>query len=180
MTRVLVTRNLQKPTMYLKPKFVSLSPQRYLREQGQGKFLITPETSVFTFPQSANATLTFKMSDNCACWADLPIAYVVSPPTLKETAADSAYLNLTILDPANVNLTNAQKELMLWHFKLGHFHLEWVQKLFRVREGENEPTLSSCHKVNACQLPQCAACHYAKMHLRPTDSITEKKVIKKD
>jgi hypothetical protein len=72
------------------------------------------------------------MSDNCACQADLPIAYMVSPPTSWETATDSAYLNLTILYPANVNLNNDQKELMLWNFNLGHFHLEWVQKLFHV------------------------------------------------
>ena len=109
-----------------------LSPQHFVREQGQGSFLITPNDSVFTFPGWTLTTLTFSSTHDCRCRADLPIAYVVSPPTEGETATDQAYLTLSVLDPANSNLTNAQKELMLWHFKLGHFHLEWVQRLFRI------------------------------------------------
>ena len=106
---------------------------------------------------------------------------MVSPLTTGETAADNAYLTLSVLDPANSNLTNTQKELMLlWHFKLGNFHLEWVQQLFHVQEGESELTLLSHHKVNTCQLPQCAACDFAKMHLRLTESVLEKKVIRKN
>ena len=55
-----------------------------------------------------------------------------------------------------------------------------VQKLFRIQEGESEPILLTLHKANACKLPQCVACHFAKMHLRATEAMTEKKVIEKD
>lgn len=36
------------------------------------------------------------------------------------------------------------------------------------------------HKANACKLPQCVACHYAKMHLKPSGATTEKKVVEKE
>lgn len=157
-----------------------LSPQRYLHEQQGGTFLITSNKSIFTFPGHDKPKLTFHMWDGSSNRPDLPIAYVASPQTAEERAHDDAYQALNVLDPVNANLNLAQKELMLWHFRLGHFHLEWVQKLFRVREGEDESILPTKHKANACKLPQCAACHYAKMHLRPSGSTTEKKVTEKD
>ena len=157
-----------------------LSPQRYLHEQQSGQFIITPRGSIFTFPGNDNARLTFQMWDDTTFRSELPVAFVVPRTTDFERAHDQAYLGLNVLDPENVNLSNAQKELMLWHFKLGHFHLEWIQKLFRVREGDVEAILPSKHKANACKLPQCAACHFGKMHLRATEATTEKKVAAKD
>jgi hypothetical protein len=63
----------------------------------------------------------------------LPIAYTILPTQGVVSTLDHAYLGLNVVDSDNVNLTLAQKELvMLWHFKLGHFHLEWIQKLFRI------------------------------------------------
>ena len=156
-----------------------LSPQRFFHEQGQnagGQFTITSEGAVFTFPGPQRRKLTFRMWDDSTGRSSLPVAYIVPPPTDLETKVDEAYSALSVLDDANINLTLAQKELMLWHFKLGHFHLEWIQRLMRVREGEDEPVLRTKHKANACQLPHCAACHFAKLHLRATESTVEKTV----
>jgi hypothetical protein len=99
---------------------------------------------------------------------------------MEERELDSAYLGLNILDPDNNNLTLSQKELLQWHFRLGHFHMEWIQKLFRVREGDGQSVLPSRHKANSCPVPQCAACHYAKQHLRATKATIETKVEQKE
>jgi hypothetical protein len=109
-----------------------LSPQWYLHEQQAGTFLITPNDSIFNFSGKDKAKLTFRMWDDSGTKPDLPIDYLVLPLKAEECERDTAYLGLNVLDPGNENLTVCQRELMLWHFKLGHFHLEWVQKLFRV------------------------------------------------
>jgi hypothetical protein len=101
------------------------------------------------------------------------MAYVVPPMTRQESVFDKTFALLNVLDEVNVNLTSGQKELMSWHFRLGHFHLAWIQKLFRVPEGESEGVLPTKYKANSCVLPQCAACHFAKMHLRPTEATTQ-------
>jgi hypothetical protein len=142
-----------------------LSPHRYLHEQQSGSFIITPTESIFRFPDDKSSQLTFRMWTDSNTRSDLPIAFIVSSPTERESVHDHAYLELSILDTDNVNLAVTQKELMLWHFRLGHFHLEWIQKLFRVREGEAEAILPTKHKANACKLPQCAACHFTNAML---------------
>jgi hypothetical protein len=93
--------------------------------------LITPTASIFHFP-STHATLTFRLWDGSTTQLDLPLAYVVLPLTMEERDIDSAYLGLNILDPDNLNLTLSQKELLQWHFRLGYFHMDWIQKLLRV------------------------------------------------
>jgi hypothetical protein len=149
------------------------SPQRLLHERKSGKFMMTPDGGVFTFPgKEKRHRITFRLWQNGPKTA-LPMAYVVPRMTQQESTFDETFALLNVLDEANVNLTSGQKELMSWHFRLGHFHLAWIQKLFRVTEGDSEGVLPTKHKANSCVLPQCAACHFAKMHLRPTEATTQ-------
>ena len=76
----------------------------------------------------------------------------------------------SVADESNQNLTSAQKELLLWHWKLGHANLQWIQTLCR------EPTTNHHHfvletrhpKTSSCVLPKCAACMLGKkMHHMP-------------
>eukprot|EP00957_Ditylum_brightwellii_P189814 14450636-Ditylum_brightwellii.AAC.1 len=46
------------------------------------------------------------------------------------TAADSDPLNTwNILDNSNTNLTNSQKELLTWHYTIGHLGFDWLRHL---------------------------------------------------
>eukprot|EP00957_Ditylum_brightwellii_P011152 844994-Ditylum_brightwellii.AAC.1 len=46
------------------------------------------------------------------------------------TAAVSDPLNAwNILDDSNMNLTTSQKELLAWHYTLGHLGFDWLQHL---------------------------------------------------
>jgi hypothetical protein len=109
-----------------------LSPQRLFAEQKSGKFVLTHGGCVFTFPGNEKHRLTFKQVDDHLGKADLPIAYTAPKPTTLEKESDDMFARLNVLDPGNANVTSSQKELLLWHFKLGHFHLAWIQNLFRV------------------------------------------------
>jgi hypothetical protein len=45
------------------------------------------------------------------------------------TISNSAVAFLNVTDEVNQNLTASQKELLLWHWRLGHAHFQWIQML---------------------------------------------------
>ena len=49
------------------------------------------------------------------------------------TPSPFSYNNL-VLHTHNNNISLAQKELLLWHYKLGHVHMRWIQQLLRQRD----------------------------------------------
>ena len=109
-----------------------LSPQQYFKEQNDGKMTVTSTGASFQFPTTKNV-LTFHLIDG---GPDLPMSYV----HIADTSTPRALINSVVAEQ-NTNLTGPQKELLRWHFKLGHFNLQWLQSLTRVREGESEPVL---------------------------------------
>ena len=88
---------------------------------------------------------------------------------LGSTASD-AY---GILSDQNLNLSPAQKELLLWHNRLGHAGFAWIQSLMRPRKGvEGDPSepafiptkYPQTAKLRQEEYPNCAACLMAKAH----------------
>ena len=143
------------------------SPVAYFKQpenvnQG-GSMSLNENGGSFVFPRT-RAKLSF--------WFDtsmlLPVTQPERRPCAHKEACDRAFLNVRVTDDENQNLTRAQKELLHWHYKLGHIHMDWVQKLMRVREGEQDPILPTRNRAASCPIPVCAACQYGKAHLRPT------------
>jgi hypothetical protein len=50
-------------------------------------------------------------------------------PVLRATCCSQCEASPLVLDPTNTNLTSPQKELKLWHDRLGHCGFGWVQRL---------------------------------------------------
>jgi hypothetical protein len=75
---------------------------------------------------------------------------------------------LSVTDQTNQNLCPAQKELLLWHFKLGHAGFQWCQKLCRVSTDPfREQILVPKHSnVSSCAIPLCTACQLSKQTRR--------------
>lgn len=75
---------------------------------------------------------------------------------------------------ANVNLTEPQKELLRWHYKLGHVSMKRIQWLFRA--GALATTEKSKRvQANAMVLitgPLCTACQYAKQRRKTKPGTT--------
>jgi len=74
---------------------------------------------------------------------------------------------LSVSDESNQNLTRAQKELLQWHWRLGHCHFQWVQSLAahpRIHDdGLDKPVLLTKNDgVSSVAPPLCAACKLAK------------------
>lgn len=80
---------------------------------------------------------------------------------------------LSVTHKTNQNINASQKELLLWHWKLGHAGFGWIQKLAarqcNPKEGQEEPILSTKQPtVSSCQAPLCTACQMAKQNRRGT------------
>ena len=70
---------------------------------------------------------------------------------------------LSVADETNQNLTRAQKELLIWHWKLGHAGFTWVQQLSRTERDGMEPVIKpKLTTASTCPAPLCAACLLAR------------------
>jgi hypothetical protein len=89
--------------------------------------------------------------------------------------ANEAKTYPTLIDAANVNLSASQKEVLLWHQRLSHASISWIQHLMHNRKWhQDHDLLTSLHLgpfipcKNACSLNcnistlKCAACLCAK------------------
>ena len=77
-----------------------------------------------------------------------------------------------VVEGSNRNLTMAQKELLKWHFKIGHFNLQWIQKLMRRGPNGEEPIIPTKISQSAsCERPLCSACQFGKMTRRGAGSM---------
>jgi hypothetical protein len=73
--------------------------------------------------------------------------------------------NLTVADEVNQNLTAVKKELLLWHWKLGHADMQRVQMIIRTPQdtSPHEQILFPRVKTaSSCDHPLCADCRFAK------------------
>ena len=82
----------------------------------------------------------------------------------------------TVLQRTNWNLSEPQKELLLWHNRLGHINLQHVQTLLaKPRDkGIRRILKPSNNKSSHCTICNCEACQYAKQKRRnPRTAITK-------
>jgi hypothetical protein len=91
-----------------------------------------------------------------------------SLPANEETQVMALSGILQVTDEANRNLTGAQKELLKWHYQLGHVGFQWLQWLIR----SGRITVSNKNSLSKCPPPKCAACAYGKAMRRATEATT--------
>jgi hypothetical protein len=89
-----------------------------------------------------------------------------------DTPKAVAALNITLntVHESNLNLTEAEKELLTWHPCLGHLSFRKIQFIMRTGVLSRSESHLSLHTA-ACRIvnpPKCAACQYGKQHQRPT------------
>ena len=80
----------------------------------------------------------------------------------------------------NHNLSRPQKEVLLWHNRIGHVGCGWIQSLMRKRKdavgNDSVPPVipTKCASAHKCDQPKCPACLLGKMHrLSPKTSVTK-------
>ncbi|KAI2503664.1 hypothetical protein MHU86_10788 [Fragilaria crotonensis] len=95
-------------------------------------------------------------------------------------AADALVATITEVHETNHNLSEAEKELLRWHYRLGHIGFKKIQFLLRTgvlsqTEASRRLPSAACKLTN---LPKCAACQYGKQHRRPIPGSTPSTIIR--
>ena len=68
---------------------------------------------------------------------------------------------LCVTNKANEQLTTFQKELLRWHFRLGHIgfqNVQWLTHKGRLKVQRNCKALVNCERTN-CASCECGKCH---------------------
>jgi GAG-pre-integrase domain len=105
-----------------------LSPQTYMRQHngtdasGEVTATVTAHHFRVTWPDSTKLYVPFCGSNN------LPVSAAFNKAALAQRAAD---IHLCVTDESNQNLSEPQKELLQWHFRLGHINFDSIQLLLR-------------------------------------------------
>ncbi|CAB9513529.1 Retrotransposon protein [Seminavis robusta] len=153
-------RTLQIPAYYLPESPVKLLSTAQLLQCYRGEKIELGDRS---------ATLSGIEGDAARC----PVTAVVDPsnniPTCTgyhieaaEEAATALHGMVTTVDPRNLNLSEAEKELLRWHFRLGHLDFRKIQFLLRSGALSQTPTKRNLH-TRAAKIqtpPPCAACQF--------------------
>jgi len=131
--------------------------------------LDTHDAGTLTFPYSDGNQLPLMLLDRTSSRPDLQEDSVLG------LLADINSVN-QLLDDQNRNLTKDQKELLLWHQRLGHSGFHWNQTLMNARKVDvgdtaEPPTITPrCKGAARCDHPKCVACQLAKQHRRSPGS----------
>ena len=131
-----------------------LSTQSYLSElaclDNSCSSIQTSAGIQLTLPHGTTLHIPYNAANN------LPITSAARPLSL---AKNNFEYNLCVTDKANQNLTAPQKELLCWHFRLGHRDMLATQHLLRGGHLGNAPLKLLAGK---CALPKCASCQFGK------------------
>ena len=95
-------------------------------------------------------------------------------------AAEALVATISEVHSDNHNLSEAEKELLRWHYRLGHIGFKRIQFLLRSGVLSRTEASRSLHAA-ACKVanpPKCAACQYGKQHRRPIPGKTPSTVVK--
>ena len=96
---------------------------------------------------------------------NLPTSTCYKSKTLTQA---SAFFTSTVAEThkANTNLSEPQKEILRWHYRLGHIGLRTVQFIMRNGSLASSQALRNLHtraaKLATASLPKCAACQFGR------------------
>ena len=152
-----------------------LSTQTYFKEHDGGNIvqdhekvtLNTPNGERLTFPYDLGSNLPLMYLDHRSPQVGLSGRQVMNLTTSKDIEH-----TLSLLDEINHNMSKPQKELMLWHQRLGHAGFRWIQSLMRkpkheVGDNQEPPVLpTKIAATSNCDPTRCPACQLSKAHRR--------------
>ena len=174
------TTVIETTTLYVPQAEIRLlSPQAWFKEMQDGSLLIDSKGFTLTppscptmpmhWPYDARTNLpsvfVAASSKDSFAWSSLP-----SDEFIIHQMSDAAAF-LTLLDQENANLGAAAKELLGWHWKLGHLGLRTIRALFKMHKGR-PPILKTKHKVTEEIAIKCASCQVANAKRRSSGATT--------
>ena len=169
-----VVRTLKPTAYYVPTASVRLfSPQTHFMDTDSGSLLVNSRRT--TLRLSDGSELEFPFNDGnqlpymLLSHKDDKTVGLVSSDLEALRSFDGISNLLSVAQESNQNLTSSQRELLYWHWKLGHPHFAWVQSLAaqpRDSIGSAPILRTKVQGVSSCPAPLCAACQLAKQRRR--------------
>jgi len=167
-----IVRKIRVEAFYVPQASIRLfSPQQYFQENQAGSYymeanhssLILTCGTELRFPYNSGNRLPLMLTKQF-CERHVHVAGL--------SFEEVDYLaNASIDYSTNQNLTGSQRELLLWHWKLGHIGMKWVQSLGSVpksTEVRSKPVIPTRagSQMSSCERPLCTACQLSKQSRR--------------
>ena len=171
-----VVRTIKTRAYYVPEASIRLfSPQCYLQEQGKGEVIIRQNKTVMRMPDDVELEFPFNPGSNLPLMlltnVRVKTAGLYGGDMMNLCSEEKMSSFLSVADERNQNLTEAQKELLLWHQRWGHANFQWNQALLRSQQDgtppivhPKKPTAGSCDTSGLL----CAACQMSKATRRAT------------
>eukprot|EP00957_Ditylum_brightwellii_P003975 302856-Ditylum_brightwellii.AAC.1 len=122
-------------------------------------FIAMDDSSAIVVHTGTSSSLTHPYNSG----SNLPLAQLEMESENQEKSVYGAIMDL-VVDEANVNLTQHEKILLCWHYKLGHFFFKWIQALMHKGHVGQPPVIPTSTNSRAhccstegllCSLCQC-------------------------
>ena len=167
-----VVRTIRTRAYYVPEAQIRLfSPQTYFQEQAKGELSVNAFRSRLTLHDGSELEFPFHPNSN------LPLMLSGRQTKMGLAFEDVMALSkefdcrglMSVADETNQNVTQAQRELLTWHWKLGHANFEWIQDLCRDPQTDRRRILHTKHRqVSNCPVNglRCTACQLGKQRRR--------------
>ena len=174
-----VIRVIKTKAYYVPDASIRLfSPQTYFKSMDSGKLLVHANCANLTVPDGTDLQFPYHHNSN------LPYMLTGPQPQLGLTYEDTVTLTtpevgtcLSVAAQVNQNISPTQKDLLKWHWRLGHLHFSWLQRLAATSRNPERPDLpvisSKFSKISSCEPPMCAACQLGKINRRGATNTVE-------
>jgi GAG-pre-integrase domain len=151
------------------------SPQAHFRESSKGSLDPNMDTLTLRFPNKVKLVFHINQANQ------LPLMFLDDHqgPQVGFSSEDSElfdesrYVLMTVADKVNQNLDGPQRELLLWHHKLGHINFDWLKALLKhKRRNPNAHKIleAKFSSIGHCCSLVCAACQLGKGKRRSTNA----------
>ena len=160
------------------------SPQQYFMQHCGGHLYMDEQKTLLTCVNGA--VMQFPYDQGSRLPMMLTRDALMEPPTQAGLSLEECQFLATthalpsIVDTTNLNLTSSQKELLLWHQKLGHANMSWLQSLAatpRTRDDvHSKPVLPTRpgSRMSSCERPLCTACQLSKQSRRTREGAKQR------
>ncbi|KAG7345831.1 hypothetical protein IV203_033362 [Nitzschia inconspicua] len=148
------------------------SPQTYFQEHESGSLTCCRHHLSFTLADGFTLRFPWNDGSNLPVMLTPELCQQPSPTQLSLHRSDLIFnVNVepkkSVLHDTNLNLTGSQKELLLWHHRLGHVAMKTIQSPLACPHDKSKPILQATRpRVTTCEPPRCEACQYAKQKRR--------------
>ena len=158
-----------------------LSTQTYFQEHDAGSVLQDKEKVILNTANGENLSFPYDLGSNLPSMCldhRTPRVGLSGRQVMNLMSNKEIEHTLTLLDELNHNMSKPQKELMIWHQRLGHAGFDWIQSLMRkpkdeIGDNDEPPVMPTKISSSAnCDKPKCAACALSKAHQRTPKSHT--------